>query len=161
MPAIISPHLDIVTSFGLLHNDQVLISASLDHNMRAWRVPQAPDEEMDLLKNLSIDKAHSAQINVVESSQDGLELYSGSRDGVVNIWSLQTGASDDDTDLLNLSLVQSGQIQAQGSSVTAIASVSPSSTCHGKMVIYGGTDKALRIYRDRDLDQPEQEDDLQ
>ena len=63
---IVSPHWDIVTSFALLNKNRVLISASLDHNLRAWSIPQEPDESLLLLKNLSIDKAHNAHINVVE-----------------------------------------------------------------------------------------------
>lgn len=157
MQPIVSPHWDIVTSFGLLCQDRVLVSASLDHNMRAWKIPQSPNEQTELLKNLSLDKAHNAQINVVENSHDGFELYSGSRDGVVNIWSIQSNnEGDDGSDLQELSIVQSGQIQAQGSSVTAIAAVSPTSTNHGKMVIYGGTDKVLRIYRDKEGGQDSQ-----
>lgn len=63
------------------------------------------------MKNLSLDKAHNAQINVVENSHDGFELYSGSRDGVVNIWSIQSNnEGDDGSDLQELSIVQSGQI---------------------------------------------------
>lgn len=115
--------------------------------MRAWKIPQSPEEGTEPLKNLSMDKAHHAQINVVEESHDGLELYSGSKDGVVNIWTLQ-GADVDDAE--GLALVHSGQIQAQGSSVTAISAIAPDATCHGKMVIYGGTDKTLRICRAKD-----------
>ena len=62
-----------------------------------------------------------------------------------------------------LTLVRSGQIQAQGSSVTAIAAIEPESTSHGKMLIYGGTDKTLHIYRDAGNDSvPEKsEEDVQ
>lgn len=66
--------------------------------MRAWRIPSTPEEGTEPLKNLTMDKAHHAQINVVEESHDGMELYSGSKDGVVNIWSLQSQADADEAD---------------------------------------------------------------
>ena len=130
----------------------MLVSASLDHNLRAWRIPQSPEESTEPLKNLTIDKAHNSQINVVEQSHDGLELYSGSKDGIVNVWTLQSQTDHDEGDLQGLALVHTAQIQAQGSSVTAIAAIEPEATSHGKMMIYGGTDKALRIYRAREGD---------
>ena len=136
MQPIKSPHLDIVTSLGTLFQDRVLISASLDHNIRAWSIPDSLAEGLPQLKNLTIDKAHNSQINVVAAGHDGLELYSGSKDGVVNIWSLQNqlqlpddpGAENiDEQELMQgLSLVRTGQLQAHGGSVTAIAAIEPS-----------------------------------
>jgi len=180
MQPIKSPHLDIVTSLGTLFQDRVLISASLDHNIRAWSIPDSLAEGLPQLKNLTIDKAHNSQINVVAAGHDGLELYSGSKDGVVNIWSLQNqlqlpddpGAENiDEQELMQgLSLVRTGQLQAHGGSVTAIAAIEPESTGHGKMLIYGGSDKTLRIFKDSDdpdkaqhaapdhRDQPNEED---
>ena len=45
-------------------------------------------KEIRHLNNIAVAGAHSDHINVLESSYNGTELYSGSKDGTVKIWNL-------------------------------------------------------------------------
>ena len=88
------PHLDVVTSFATLLDEKILISASKDKNLRGWSTAQAvpasePQHSIKQLHNLTTNSAHRSDINVLESSYDNLEMYSGSKDGIVHIWSLR------------------------------------------------------------------------
>lgn len=38
---------------------------------------------------MSTNGAHQDHINVIESSHDQMEMYSGSKDGIVHVWNLQ------------------------------------------------------------------------
>lgn len=70
-PPLKTAHLDVVTSFATLLDDEILISASKDKNIRGWGTQQeASQEALFKLPNLQLDLVHSDHINVVESSHD-------------------------------------------------------------------------------------------
>ena len=82
-------HLDVVTSLTTLLDDEILVSASKDRNIRGWGTQQeASQEPLFKLPNLQLDLVHSDHINVVRSSADQQHMFSGSRDGIVNVWSV-------------------------------------------------------------------------
>ena len=97
---------------------------------------------------MSTNGAHQDHINVIESSHDQMEMYSGSKDGIVHIWNLQemTYFEKDEEEaknqVQNMSIRPVASLQAQGSAVTAIAALEPT---YGKMIIYGSQDKSLRV----------------
>ena len=41
-----------------------------------------------MMEGLSVNNAHAKDINVIATSYDDTELYSGSKDGVVKIWNV-------------------------------------------------------------------------
>lgn len=84
---------------------------------------------------------------MVRSSYDQMEMYSGSKDGIVNVWNLvqqdQLGQEDESHQAVNsFSLHQVASLKSQGSSVTSITPLDPQ---YGKMIVYGSFDKSLRI----------------
>ena len=85
-------HLDIVTSFCTILDEGVLISASKDKSLRGWSTLQSnPDQSAALVSLDSFTtKAHSNHINVVRASRDQANVFSGCKDGVVNIWAVNT-----------------------------------------------------------------------
>ena len=89
---------------------------------------------------MSAFHAHQDHITVLQSSHDQLEMYSGSKDGIVQVWNL---ASTDENDICAYTLNKTAQLQGQGSAITAIAALEPQS--FGKMFVYGSQDKSLRI----------------
>jgi WD40 repeat protein len=90
-----SPHLDVVTSFTTLLDDEILISASKDRNIRGWGIQQeASQDYLFKLPNLQLDQVHADHINVVRSSHDQQRMFSGSKDGIVAVWSVVGDPSD-------------------------------------------------------------------
>ena len=108
---------------------------------------------MKQLHNLTINSAHRSDINVLESSHDNLEMYSGSKDGIVHIWNLRESPVHHREDqiweeqLQSTTLQRVGSLQGQGSAVTAIAALEPS---FGQVIIYGSLDRSLRICKRRE-----------
>lgn len=152
------PHLDVVTSFATLLDEKILISASKDKNLRGWSTTQAmpasePQQNVKQLHNLTTNSAHRSDINVLESSHDNLEMYSGSKDGIVHIWNLRESPKQIreeqnwEEQLQSTALQRVGSLQGQGSAVTAIAALEPS---FGQMIIYGSLDRSLRICKRRE-----------
>ena len=123
-----TPHLDVVTALTTLRSDGIMISASRDKNLKAWSTSTG----FEPLTGFNVTHAHQDHITVLESSQDQTEMYSGSKDGILNIWSL------DDSELTWVS-----SLQGQGSAITSIAALEPQT--YGKMFVYGSQDKSLRI----------------
>jgi len=92
------PHLDVVTSFTSLHDERVIISASKDKSLRGWTSTPRTDGEdvhdIQHLPNINVSQAHTDHINVLESSYDQIEMYSGSKDGIVHVWNLVEAPAD-------------------------------------------------------------------
>lgn len=52
------------------------------------RTNEGPGHDVQHLPNINISQAHHDHINVLESSYDDVEMYSGSKDGIVHVWNL-------------------------------------------------------------------------
>jgi len=92
---------------------------------------------------MNVNNAHQDHINVLESSYDKMELYSGSKDGIVSVWNVVDVKNEEDENKSDLGLLHISSLQGQGSSVTAITALEPST--YGKTIVYGSSDKSLRI----------------
>ena len=77
-------------------------------------------------------------------------MYSGSKDGTVNIWNLAAPADQPGQNIRSLGLAQVGTLQGQGSPVTAIAALDPQ---YGNAIIYGSMDKSLRVCKRQDYEE--------
>ena len=77
------PHFDVVTSLALLGGGTTLVSGSRDKNLRLYDLKSPTLENYENVIN-----AHSDHINTLETDADQNYLYSGSKDGIVKVWSL-------------------------------------------------------------------------
>ena len=83
------PHFDVVTSLALMGGGTTLVSGSRDKNLRVYDLRNPIPENFDNVIN-----AHNDHINTLETDRDQNYLYSGSKDGIVKVWSLnQTSPS--------------------------------------------------------------------
>lgn len=75
-----------------------------------------------------------------------MEMYSGSKDGIVHVWNLVDAPNMDSDNfgnrLDNMQLTPIASLQGQGSAVNAITALDSS---FGKMIVYGSHDKSLRV----------------
>ena len=76
------PHFDVVTSLAMMNNGTTLVSGSRDKNLRLYDLSQGGFPEAE-----SCLSAHNDHINVLETDETSKLLYSGSRDGIVKVWS--------------------------------------------------------------------------
>ena len=106
-----TPHMDRVSALTTIHNDSILISGSHDKNLKGW----STFDKFEQKPSYNVAHAHQDHILSLEASQDKTELYSGSKDGIVNIWNVEDGHE--------LKWVTS--LQGQGSAITSIASLEP------------------------------------
>ena len=67
----------------MMGNGRTLVSGSRDKNLRLYDLSQEGFPEAD-----SCLQAHNDHINVLEADESQQLLYSGSRDGIVKVWSL-------------------------------------------------------------------------
>ena len=63
-PALKPLHLDVVTSFATLLDDQIMVSASRDKTVKAWHT------EDKLVQTLQVNSSHNNHINAVEASRN-------------------------------------------------------------------------------------------
>jgi serine/threonine protein kinase len=101
-------------------NNQVLVTASADHVLRLWSLPNG-----SMLKSLS---GHADTVTALSMSQDSRLLVSGSEDHTVRLWDVASGK------LLR-------EFQGNREAVTAIA-ISPDA----RTVVSGSRDGTLRLW---------------
>lgn len=66
-----------------LHPSGVLFSASFDHTVRCWMIPDSPDQEFTCIHS---SKAHKGYIHAILVHPASSTLYSGSGDKSVKVW---------------------------------------------------------------------------
>ena len=66
----------------MMSNGSTLVSGSRDKNLRLYDMSQSGFPEISNMLN-----AHNDHINVLETDESQQILYSGSRDGIVKVWS--------------------------------------------------------------------------
>ena len=111
-----NPHIDVVTSLATLADDQILISASRDKNLKGWAAFEDPHSSSNPnISSLNVTQAHEDQIRVIQSSKGSSNLlYSGSKDGVVKVWKLNSDFQEEANLFKSANLAQVGQILPEG-----------------------------------------------
>lgn len=78
-------HTDVVTSLAFAPGNKGLITGSYDKSIRFWKGKQRAQRE------LLAFAAHPDATRAVEFSRDGRWMATGGHDGLVKLWSMQTG----------------------------------------------------------------------
>jgi len=95
------------------------------------------EKEQTFTSTEAVLNAHSDQINALETDNERTTLYSGSKDGVVKVWSMGESA------LTCRAVLEGNQ---QNSSVNTICKLDADSA-GGQAFACGSTDRSIRIWR--------------
>jgi WD40 repeat protein/transcriptional regulator with XRE-family HTH domain len=82
-------HKDKVRSVVFHPNSNILISASQDNHICVWEIH---NQSVRLLRSFELSENDGNILRTLTISPDGKTLASGSDDGVVRLWNLETGA---------------------------------------------------------------------
>lgn len=74
------PHMDAVTCLGTV-GGETLMSGSKDKHLRSYNIGNHYFEQRSSVMN-----AHDDQISSLDSLKGSSHIYSGSRDGIVKVW---------------------------------------------------------------------------
>jgi WD40 repeat protein len=130
-------HFDVVTSLAVLGKTS-LISGSKDKCLRRFSIGERPFKSIEWVQN-----AHNDQINCLETDREQTTLYSGSKDGIVKVWSM---ADVDGRSEGNLTCKAVLEGNASNSSVNTICRLDIDPAL-GQAFACGSTDKSIRIWK--------------
>lgn len=121
-PRVLSGHTGAVHGLAISRDSHFLASASYDHTVRLWQLPEGTASGRPLA-------GHDSEVSSVAFSPDGHSLASGGWDNTVRIWDAHSGQP------------KGAPLQGHQSSVSCVA-FSPD----GTTLISGGLDQTIRLW---------------
>jgi WD40 repeat protein len=138
--ALSPPHFEVVTALAILgKTNPSLISGSRDKCLRRYSIREYPFRSSEAQLN-----AHNDHINTLETDREQTTLYSGSKDGIVKVWSMADVDGSKGEGNLTCRAILEGN--SSNSSVNTICKLDIDPSL-GQAFACGSSDRSIRIWR--------------